>query len=322
VIVIDRWGTQTSLLVNIAAEPLDNELVGRAERTLDLIHRWGYAPTIETLAASLLGGSVSERDLSVALARSRRVTVEADFVSLRGHEQLLRKSRDRVAENGRLNGHARGIAEDFARDLVRHCPFVECVALSGSVASGGYSNGDDIDFDLFVQSGTKYITYLMANVIGLKYAWRYRDLESDELHRMPFLPKVTCVNVVWPADQTRPFLRQDVGLAFELMRCIPLWGAQRFRDVVSDNRWTEEYLPQLGSRRTPDCLDAPRSSFGRILQGADRVRPVLRVLEAASRGLSWVLYHVVQASRRKNPAARERIEFLRRVKFPYEVFQD
>ena len=315
-------GTQTALLVNVTAESLDDELVGRAERTLVLMHRWGYAPTIDTLAASLLAGSVSKGVLSAALAGSRRVTVEADFVCLRGHEGLLCKSRDRVAANGRLNGHARGIAQDFARDLARHCPFLECIALSGSVASGGYSVGDDIDFDLFVQSGTKYITYLMANVIGLRFAWRYRNLESDELHRMPFLPKVACVNVVWPADHTRPFLRQDAGLAFELMRCIPLVGAARFEQVLADNAWLEEYVPQLRARHFADSPSGSPSGLARLLQSLCRRPAALRTLEFLSREVSWILYHVVQGARRRNPRAKERMEFLRRVKFPYEVFQD
>lgn len=309
-------------MIDIQAERQDDELIRRAEHTLSLMHRWGYAPTLDALAASLLGGAVSTGDLSAALMRSPQVTIEDDFACLRGREELLGRSRHRVSANGRLNGHARGIAEDFSRDLVRLCPFVECIALSGSVASGGYASGDDIDFDLFVRTGTKYITYLMANLIGLKYAWRYRDLESDELHRMPFLPKVTCVNVVWPADQTRPFVRQDAGLAFELMRCVPLVGAARYKQVLADNAWLEEYVPQIRDRRFADGLSVLPSALARFLQVVGRHPAALEVFEAGSRGLSWMLYHIVQASRRRSPKARERMEFLRRVKFPYEVFQD
>jgi hypothetical protein len=34
------------------------------------------------------------------------------------------------------------------------------------------------------------------------------------------------------------------------------------------------------------------------------------------------MYRSAQASRRANPKAVARMEFLRRVKYPYEVFQD
>jgi hypothetical protein len=35
-----------------------------------------------------------------------------------------------------------------------------------------------------------------------------------------------------------------------------------------------------------------------------------------------MLYTLVQASRKNDPVARARMEFLKTVKYPYEVFQD
>lgn len=317
-----RRGTETSLVVAALAEAPEDGVATRAVRTLTLMHRWGYAPPLETLAEQLLGGSASPGELKATLSRSSEVHIEDGFICLRGDEGLLEKSRERVRSDRSLNHSVRIIAEEFTRDLVRHCPFLECIALSGSVASGGYARGDDIDFDLFVETGTKYVSYLMANLLGLKYAWRYRNIESDDLHRMPLLPKVTCINVVWPADQTRPFVRQDAGLAFELLRCLPLWGAQRFREVLDDNSWLDDYVPQLRNRRSADLVSISPSPIWRILSSLRKHRAALRWLESGSRTIAWLLYHFVQGSRRRLPGAKERMEFLRRVKFPYEVFQD
>jgi hypothetical protein len=286
------------------------------------MHRWGYTPAVDALAASLLGGSVSGEHLKARIAGSGRVRVEDGFAYLAGHEHLLERSRRRVASHQTLNGAALTVAQEFTRDLVRVCPYVECVALSGSVASGGYGPADDVDFDLIVRSGTKYTTYLLATLLGLKYAWRYREREVDEIHRTPILPKVTCVNVVWTDDETRPFRRQDADLAFELLRCRPLYRADYFRHVLGANPWARGFFPQMFDTSFVDTVVRRRSALSGVLEALGRFPRALRLLEVVSRGLVWILYHFVQWTRRKNPEAVKRNEFLRRVKFPYEVLQD
>ena len=145
---------------------------------------------------------------------------------------------------------------------------MEAIALTGSVASGGYRPGDDVDFDLFVRTGTKYICYLAATLVGLKYSWRYRSTDLDSLHRTPVLPKITCINVVWPTDQTRPFVRQDAALAFELRRCEPLIGWARFRKVLDDNPWIRGYFPQTYDKV---AVDRFTGKGGHFIRGRGRI---------------------------------------------------
>ncbi len=140
--------------------------------------------------------------------------------------------------------------------------------------------------------------------------------------RTPFLPKVTCINVVWPGDETVPFARQDEGLAFELARCLPLRGIARFRAMLESNPWIEEYFPQLYGRVWAEEPPREPTAAGRFLAAIGRHPRALRFLEALSFGVSWILYRFVQGSRRGDPEAEERMEFLRRVKYPYEVFQE
>lgn len=302
--------------------PPGSELASRVEHTLAIMQRWGYVPTLEALAADLLGGEVSKEGLLSDLTPSGGACIEDGFVYIKGNEELLMKSKLRAESNRRLNGSAMAIAKEFTLDLVRVCPFVDCVALSGSVASGGYGPGDDIDFDLFVRSGTRYICYLLATLIGLKYGWRYRHREMDSVHRTPFLPKVTCVNVVWSEDQTCPFVRKDEDLAFELLRCRVLFGGRRFRQVLEDNRWLRDHFPQPYTRPATQDLLIERNAVGRLLAVVGRSSGGLRILEALSRGLAWIIYHFVQWTRRGNPEALRHVAFLKRVKWPYEVFQD
>lgn len=286
------------------------------------MHEWGYAPSLPALASGLLGGDVPPGTLSAALQDSATIRHKRGFVFLRGHEALVDDSRRRTAADRILNGHARTIAKAFAQDLASVCPMVECICLSGSVASGGYERGDDIDFDLFVKPGTKYLCYLLATLLGIRYSLRYRGLRTSRLHRTPFLPKITCINVVWPGDQTRPFSRQDLGLAFELLRCQPLHGARRFEEVLRENPWIAGFFPQIRERIWFDAVGGPPSRIGRLVAAASTHPRLLRIIERASRTLAWLLYTAVQAVRARDPTARARMEFLRRVKFPYEVFQD
>ena len=286
------------------------------------MHRWGYAPTLATLGEELLGGRARPENLLETIRGSTSIRYIDGFVCLRGWERLVGPSRQRVNANARLSEGARKIARDFAHDLTRLCPFVDVVSLSGSVASGGFEPGDDIDFDLVVRAGTKYISYLAATLVGLKYAWRYRHLELNPLHRTPLLPKITCINVVWPDDQTRPFVRKDAGLAFELLRCQPLFGSERFQRVLGENPWLRDFFPQVYDRVWADALDRELGPIGRFLSAIAKRPRILRAFEATSRRVAWILYQLVQTRRARNPAARERMAFLRRVKYPYEVFQD
>ncbi len=290
--------------------------------TLRLFRDWGHAPTLAQLGDFLLGGHVDARILRSRLATLDEVVSEDGIVGLAGWEDLIEKTKRRLHSNLALNGTYVGVAESFVEDLIASCPFVRSVALTGSLATGGFDQGDDIDFDLFVDAGTRYTAYLLATLIGLRYAWRYRHRRPSELHRTPLLPKITCVNVVWSEDQIRPFWRQDDSLAFELMRCQPLYGVDYFAGVLASNGWISIHFPQLFDRVPEEKIAAERNLFGRFLEAVGRHGWLLRGGEALSRGISWAIYTFVQWGRRRNPRAVARIEFLRRVKYPYEVFQN
>ena len=298
------------------------DIVAQARQTLSLMHDWGFAPTLPVLARDMLGGEVSTDSLEVALRSPHIFQTTDGFVVLQGYEFLLENSKRRQTSNRLLNGHARAIAESFAERLATVCPYVQSVALSGSVASGGYQSGDDIDFDLFVRAGTKYVCYLAANLIGLTYSWRFRKARSTTARLAFLLPKVICINVVWAEDESRPFVRQDAGMAFELLRCQPIVGAYTFGQVLARNRWLFEFFPQLLKRTWVDTVNRGSSRIGSLLSGVGERPRALRLLNRACRIVSWALYTLVQAVRKGDAVARARIDFLKTVKYPYEVFQD
>src|SRR2546427_8450361 len=138
-------------------QPSLGNVAERAGETLKIMHRWGYSPTIDALAKDLLGGSVTSGDLKGALESRSQIQVWNGFASLSGYEHLVQRSSERVKSHRVLNGDAWSIARMFATDLASVCPFVKCAAVCGSLASRGDAKSDDLAFDLFVKSGTKYV---------------------------------------------------------------------------------------------------------------------------------------------------------------------
>jgi len=278
------------------------------------MHEWGYAPTIEALSRDLLGGAVSAASLLRVIESTNAVLVEDGFVFLPGHERLLRESRDRVQSHRAFNGFAQTVAEQFAQAIARSCPLVDCIAVSGSVASGGYALRDDIDIDLFVRDCSKYLVYGIALLLALQMTIRHR--------RRFGYRKLICINVVWTEAESHPFIRQDQGLAFELLRCKPLLGEAFFRDVISANPWAGNFFPQLRERAASPRSPPRPNSLGRFVLWIFRHEGLLRGVDKSARLLTHAVYSVVHWHRRRDVTAMERLHFLQRVKYPYEVFQD
>lgn len=306
--------------MNSGAEGAE-EAARRVAQTLEIAHRWGYGLRVDRLAELCYGGPLPMRAVDAA-TRSTPFVREDGFVVLSGHSDLLGKSAERRRSHTALNGRYLPIAEAFARDLVARCPFVKAVTVSGSLASEGLGEGDDIDFNLFAETDTKYIVYIQAILLGIRISFGLRKAGIGD-RGSPFLRKIACVNVVWTEDQVSPFRRQDRYLAFELLRSFPVYGASYYAWVLASNPWLREHFPQIHERALTDRVGARMPMAGsRVLAALGGRRAPRRILDRVCRSIAWLLYAAVQAARFRDRNARERSAFLRRVKFPYEVFQD
>ena len=132
----------------------DSSLQDRVVTTLRIADRWGYGLAGEEVSSLLYGGPESGADVSSTLVGSASVIFRDGIAALRGREDLIEKCLARRRSNGALAGTYFRIADDFARDLLRHSPFVRAIAVCGSTASGGIEAGDDVDFNLFAEDGT------------------------------------------------------------------------------------------------------------------------------------------------------------------------
>ena len=302
---------------------LPSSLEERVVTTLRIANRWGYGLAGDDVARLLYGGPVDAPDVLSALASSRAIAFRDGIATLSGREDLIEKGLSRRRSNNGLASLYFGIAEDFARDLLRHSPFVRAIAVCGSTASGGLEAGDDVDFNLFAEDGTKYIVYLMAVLLGVKYSLLHRRRFGRGTSLLGILRKVTCVNVVFIESDARPFVRQDAFLAFELLRSIPIAGTMDFARTLESNPWLRIHFPQIFNRVFADRVGPqPHSLLGKVQRGIAASPRGRRLLDGACRRIAAAIHRVVRLSRERDPEAMARLAFLRRVKFPYDVFQD
>ena len=302
---------------------LTSSLEERVVTTLRIANRWGYGLAGDDVASLLYGGPMKAADVAPALASSRAIVFRDGIATLSGQGDLIEKALSRRRSNDGLAGLYFGIAEDFARDLLRHSPFVRSIAVCGSTASGGLEAGDDVDFNIFAEDGAKYIVYLMAILLGVKYSLLHRRRFRRGTPLLGILRKVTCVNVVFTESHSRPFVRQDEFLAFELLRSIPIAGTRDFTRTLESNPWLRIHFPQIFTRVFADRVGPQPRSFLAKVQRRIAVSPRgRRLLDGACRGIAAMIHRVVRLSRERDPEAMARLAFLRRVKFPYDVFQD
>src|SRR5437773_2662375 len=231
---------------------LPASLEKRVVDTLNIADRWGYGLAGEDVARLLHGGPADLSDVPSVLPSSPGVLYRDGIAAITGRGDLIEKSLARLRSNGKLAALYFEIAEDFARDLLRHNPFVRAIAVCGSTASGGLEAGDDIDFNLFAQDGAKYTVYLSALLLGLKYSLLHGRLFRGGSSFLWLLPKVTCVNVVWTESDSRPFVRQDASLAFELLRSVPIAGTAHYARTLESNPWLRGHFPQIFTRVVAD----------------------------------------------------------------------
>jgi hypothetical protein len=295
-------------------------LARRVEATAALFARRRYAVPLEDFAGCLIGGAEDPGEVLGAIEASERLGLVDGFVVARAQDYDLEAWRERRAAH---KEHRAKILEDavaFGEDLVKTFPFIRAICLTGSLASGGYTPADDVDFNLFVDDRAKYSAYLTSILLSLKYSLKHRGKPELEEGRTPLLPKVICINVIFRERDCSPFLRRDRYLGFELLLQEPIYGVGYYREIVSKNRWLQELFPQLGQKLDGlgDRVRRPERAPLHALWHADP----LRLSETASRLLTRAVFEAVQLSRRRNPKAQEHVARVRQFQYPYGVFQD
>ncbi|SNQ59360.1 hypothetical protein [Candidatus Methanoperedens nitratireducens] len=314
-----------SSLMAMAGETIagnkDNNLAGRILRTLHLADRRGYAMCLPHLVKNLVYGEVTEEAVRKELQTMPGISHSDGIYCLKGSEHTLAKTRKRLACNGKYVKMYEEVARRFASEYASICPFVRCIAVAGSMASEGFSEDDDIDFNIFVERGCKYTVYLLGILLSIKYSLRYRRKPLAACAATPFLPKLICINVIWEDEDVLPYKRQDEYLAYELLRQKPVLGLKFYLEVLSKNKWLGTYFPQI-YRLDPSETGIKKTLAGRLLRLFYSNKAVSHLGERMCREISYLLWRFVQFSRRNNPEAIERVRWVTAMQMPYALFGD
>jgi len=297
----------------VTVSPVDApELRSRVERTLAIMADRGYNPRVDMLARMLVGGGVDRSELEARLPSMRGIVVEDGFVFPDGL-RLVERCRPRVESNGRLQDAYHSIAAAYAADLVRACPWVRCVMLAGSAATGGLCQGDDLDLNLVVDDGRKYTTIAASTALNRVYALKHGTAIGFKPTDQYRLPIFMCLNIVWEDRETRPFRRRDEQMAYELFACEVLHGRERYRELLDDNAWLWRVFPQAFDGR-----GAPREAPPR--PGARSHAPEGTV-ERLARGALFGYDRVVRMYLGRRPEVLERAAYYERLKHPYGLYE-
>lgn len=120
--------------------------------------------------------------------------------------------------------------------VLRCLPFVELVAVTGSLAVDNADDGDDVDLMLVVRPGRLWSVRALAIVV----ARLARLLGGARL----------CPNYL-VASTNLALRQQDLFVAHELFQMVPLHGAETYRRLLAENAWARVLLPNAEPRAVP-----------------------------------------------------------------------
>jgi hypothetical protein len=294
----------------IASASLETELGGRVRKTVDLLHRRGYALPAERLGELCIGGPLPERAVLEAVATALDLNIREGLV-------VSRRNPPHPAAAERASRHTAECADylpaalGFVRTFLSLTPYVLAVSIAGSMASGGFLASDDVDLNLVVEDGHRHLAYVALNALGLVHAMRFRGKPVDAHTARPLAPRLMTANLVLERSQCFPLARQDVDMAYELLVGQPVHGADLWQEVVISNPALLDHFPQLAAKRAPWAVDARRRLPAWLFP---------RALDLPARLLGQASWRYMQWTRRHTPEALARVAYVRATMAPYALF--
>lgn len=302
------------VVLSMATVEPDMDLKSRILRTVNIIDRRGYNLSLERLSRDLIGGSVDLNELENAVRDIDGIEYDGTYVAMEKRSFANKCSR-RTAEHPKHYKRVMAIAKKYSEQYTNLNPWVKCVMVTGSVASGGYCDNDDIDLNIVVHDGAKYTSYLMAMLLSLGYSYRYGKKFRERY--IPGIPKVICINVVWEEHQVHPFKRQDGQVAYELLNSKVIFNSDFFRSTIDKNPWLNGWYPQIFTRHK----ESKRPEDETHTDDRNGIRSP-GPLEFITKRALFSLFNIVRFARLKKQRARERMDFVENAKYPYGIFDE
>ena len=220
-----------------------------------------YPLSLAQLRQTLIESEQTPTEILTAYERSE---VLRDTVEYRDGWFFPRGRHDLVAERRRREARSRVFLERHRRLLRLVCamPYVEMVALSGSIAHMNLEGNGDLD--VFIVTRGRHVWSVMVAVVVLAKVLRRR--------------KTFCANFV-VAHWALAMQPQDLFSASQIIHLKPLFGAKTYRRLLAANPFVARFYPNFHAADTGHL----RLRQGRLLKTAKRTISTTRSTSTSSR---------------------------------------
>jgi hypothetical protein len=214
-------------LLDISSENLPQE--GRGTKVLrSVFHTLTYADifdfplTAPEVYRYLTSMEASLGDVNRALADQTLFAQVAEYFMLRGREGIVETRKQRAEIAARLWPKAIRYGHILAL-----LPFVQMVAVTGSLAMNNSDEGKDVDYMIVTAPGRLWTCRALSLLVA-----RLAKLEGVSL----------CPNYLITTN-TMELQERSLYVAHELAQMIPLSGMEIYRELRRLNVWINDYLP-------------------------------------------------------------------------------
>lgn len=212
--------------------------------TLAYSSLFDYALDVAQLHRFLIGCETSREQIETALPHCQSVAkLERSgvcYLTLVGREKLFaqRVTADAVS------------AEHWTRCLyyggfLRSFPSIRMALVTGSLAAGNSRNGADADLMCLMDDQRLWSTWL-----AIRWITRIGGGFSE--------PEFCLNYIVGPEKRV---FSPSIYIAWELVKAMPLFGGHHYRDILSQNRWVYDYLPNAQNLVSRDLNVEPLQDF-------------------------------------------------------------
>jgi Nucleotidyltransferase domain len=262
-----RLETSLTLLGNSREAVLDGlEQVFKISSWLD------FPFTVDEVAEYFLPGLNLTGDQLTLLFADRVIdlpfTLRDRYLLTHTSQSIVSRAERRLFSVAKLES-----ASNFTHMLNRLVPWIEMIAVTGSVAYGSSRKWDDIDLFIVTKRDRMWLSLSIALVlVRLGKLLRIRDS-----HLLSF-----CLSYV---HDDLGFLQESAKSRFaplfarELLKAQPLVGIRKYKQVLEDNEWIKlvhkvAYISKMSELHEPESSNtgtATHESFSFFLQWADGI---------------------------------------------------
>ncbi len=216
-------------------------VISAVMRTMIYADMFDYPLREDEILYGLLECSATMKEVNAALGHlqgKHLIDHSGEWWHLIGRKKI-------VAERQRRGEYTRKLWRDNARliKLICRFPFVKGVALSGAGSFENCQSEDDVD--LFIIADQNRLWFSYASMVFL-----LKILGKRKLICLNYL--IGHRSLAIPAGRDRDFF-----VAHQIAYLKPLRGRQVFEEFLHDNKWVQEYLPQLSSSVQSAPMSAP-----------------------------------------------------------------